>query len=148
MGFLSTLFSTGLKVATGFLGGQLQAKQLKKVRRSQAKRGVIGPTGQSERVRLGKQRTIGPPLPPGMRNKEFEKAVALGATAIPAWHALTHASGQSRRRRMNVTNVKALTRALRRAEGFTKLVKRTEKAIRRISPPRKSRSAPARREIC
>ena len=152
MGFLSGLLSVGLDVGRSFLGSKLAQKRQKSAARNQAKRGVTNAQGQSVRQITGHVRRdtpLGPvSVPSNVSTRDLERAMKLGSSAIPPWHAAVHQIQRGRRRRMNVGNTKALTRALRRAEGWVKLTKRTEKALRRISPPRKSRSAPARREIC
>lgn len=54
------------------------------------------------------------------------------------------AGQQPRRRRMNVTNVKALRRSMRRVSGFHKLSKKVEADLRKFAPPAR-RSSSGRR---
>lgn len=134
MGFLSTLF----KVGGGFLTAQLQAKQNKQLAKSIARR---APTGLFNKVpgdlpRRTPTQVIGPPIPSAGQIR----GVLGPGSAVPPWHAAVHAGLGRKRRRMNHTNFSALKRALRRVEGFTKVVKRAEKSLRKIAPPRRSSS--------
>lgn len=74
----------------------------------------------------------------------LRSAGLVGPTGIPrGYHLAKDGSGRMvRNRRMNSLNPRALNRALRRVEGFTKAVKRADKAMRRCAP---RRAAPRRR---
>lgn len=65
-----------------------------------------------------------------------------GGTMVPSgYHYAKDGSGRLvRNRRMNVANPKALRRAMRRAQGFEKLAKRSINFNKRVRPARKSRS--------
>jgi len=68
-------------------------------------------------------------------------AIAPGAGgACPSgYHLAKDGSGRwVRNRRMNVANPKALRRAMRRAQGFEKLAKRSINFNKRVRPARKS----------
>jgi hypothetical protein len=149
MGFLSGLLSAGVDIATGFAADKLAQKKFKREMKVRAQVGGVTATGRPlMTARVGGVTATGPPrliarpgfatgdvfgLPRGatgsrtVRNRKNVPLVGVG-TPFP-----------KKRRRMNPLNPRALTRALRRAEGFVKIVKRTEKALRRVSPPKKSR---------
>lgn len=64
----------------------------------------------------------------------------LGLTAIEANNLVTWYTTQGkRRRRIKVTNVKALNRSVRRLEGFTRLARRVEASIGRRAGVRSAR---------
>jgi hypothetical protein len=129
------LVTIGREVGTAYLANQISEKRNKSEARAAA---------QAARTPLTTSQNGGG----GIQTPRGRVRVTGGA-ALPltfSTHAQIHERGLApvyggrRRRRMNYGNTKALTRALRRAEGFTRLVKRTEKAIRRISPTRRSRT--------
>jgi len=77
----------------------------------------------------------------GMRVMRPGPAIAPGAGgACPSgYHLAKDGSGRwVRNRRMNVANPKALRRAMRRAQGFEKLAKRSINFNKRVRPARKS----------
>ncbi len=76
---------------------------------------------------IGGRCVTSPPAPRGMR------AVWTADGVFCGW--------ARKRRRMNVLNPRALTRALRRIEGYSKVNKRVEKSLRRVSPPRRRTAA-------
>ena len=71
--------------------------------------------------------------------------VGLGLSEMAAQSVLTwYTTSGKRRRRMRVTNVKALTRSARRLEGFHKLARRVEAALGRRSGVVHHRRTPKR----
>jgi len=80
-------------------------------------------------------------IPPSIRN--VAGGVVAGATAGRGLEAVVDQFGQpvrKKRRRINPTNAKALKRALRRIEMYSAVNKRVERSLRKISPPRRSRT--------
>lgn len=138
MSFLSTILGGISSIGTSFLGSQLANKQMKaaskRLARTGRPRGIIDAQGRAVRPPV---RSTPGKIPLDFHKVQLKKAAALGA-ATPA--GLLMLEAPKKRRRVDLGNTKALTRALRRAEGWSKLVKRTEKALRRISPPKRSSS--------
>ena len=130
---LGQLFKVGLQVGTSFLGSQLAAKQEKAQVKAFLQRRLTQPMNGGGNV------------PVDFHDQQLQKAIEGGSATVPAWHGAVHRTGK--RRRTNYANTKALNRALRRAEGFVRLVKRTEKMRRRIAPPSPRRST-TRKAVC
>ena len=66
--------------------------------------------------------------------------VTLGLTEMAANQLITwYTTAGKRRRRIRVTNIKALNRSVRRLEGFTRLARRVEASLGRRSVVRSSR---------
>ena len=66
--------------------------------------------------------------------------VTLGLTEIAANQLITwYTTAGKRRRRIRVTNIKALNRSVRRLEGFTRLARRVEASLGRRSIARSTR---------
>jgi hypothetical protein len=126
MPFLDTLTSGLLGVGSQFLNFELQQKAAKQAIKANLTSGAV----------LG---GFGKPLPDVAERLPTPGQVKRAKIATRAAEIAAGAP-RKKRRRTNYANTRALSRALRRAEGFVRLIKRTEKMRRRIAPPsRRSR---------
>lgn len=65
----------------------------------------------------------------------------LGGAGVTAGIAALTGAEKPRRRRMNVTNPKALRRSMRRVEGFARIAKRTISFTKRVKMKKRRRAA-------
>lgn len=138
MSFLDSLGSAlggiaqiGLPIAQQYLGAELARKQQR-----QAFSATAGPYMMKT--------AVAPPAPPSSGGSvPSEYKTPRGTVKYPAnpWtanvHAYYHQQGlvpmyRRKRRRTNFTNYKALSRALRRVEGFARTVKRVKQSTRKM----------------
>ena len=132
---LFSFIGKGLKAVSGFLPGPLGGI-------AKVAGGLLSPAQKAVATRPQVyQSQIGGALPPPPTFSGFQMggSVAIGSSAAAGAGsrptAVTHVTGDRKRRRMNVTNVKALRRAGRRVKGFEKLARR----FIGFSAPRKPR---------
>jgi hypothetical protein len=131
MPFLDTLTSGLIGVGSQFLNFELQQKAAKQNMKAALTSGAV----------LG---GFGKPLPDVAERLPTPGQVKRAKISTRAAEIAAAGGVPKKRRRTNYANTRALTRALRRAEGFVRLVKRTEKMRRKLAPPSRKSS---RRDI-
>lgn len=138
MAFWGQLGSALLQVGTQF-GTAYAANEISRKRNKQAARAAV----QSGRATAAPSNGNPPVFKTPRGTVSSKSPVPLTFNMHAQIHQQGLVPGYSRkRRRTNFTNFKALSRALRRVEGFQRAVKRAEKITRKLAPPRR-RSAPA-----